>query len=92
MLRGCSVVGVIISLFTLINIIYFLQRGEAYRVRAMSKGERIMAVIAEAATPTPREKSGYVESAISVRPGSGSERTAERKEPVQDSRVRRRTL
>lgn len=51
-----------------------------------------MAVIAEAATPTPREKSGYVESAISVRPGSGSERTAERKEPVQDSRVRRRTL
>lgn len=71
---------------------FLVQRRGAYRVRTMSKGERIMAVIAEAATPTPRERSGYVESAMSVRPGSGSERTAERKEPVQDSRVRRRTL
>lgn len=68
------------------------RRKRANRVRTISSGERISAVNADAATATPRDASGYVESAISVNPGSGSDSTAERKDPVHDSSVRRRML
>jgi len=61
------------------------------RVLMMSRGERISAVMAGAATATPIDRRGFGESRVAaesvMRVGSGRERMAERREEVQDSRV-----
>lgn len=61
------------------------------RVRTMSRGERISAVTADAATATPMEARGLGESRAAAesatRVGSGRERMAESREEVHDSSV-----
>ena len=60
-------------------------------VRIVSSGERIKAVIADAATATPMAARGLGESRVAVesasKVGSGKEKIAESKEEVQDSSV-----
>jgi hypothetical protein len=53
----------------------------------MSNGPRSKAVRVEAAIATPRDAMGCVESAISVTPGSGSDKIADKKEVDQASTV-----
>ena len=61
------------------------------RVLMMSSGERISAVMADAATATPIDRRGLGESRVAaesaMRVGSGRDRIAERREEVQDSSV-----
>jgi hypothetical protein len=60
-------------------------------VRMMSKGDNKIAVMIDAETATARDAIGWVLSEISLTPGSGRERIAERKEVVHASPVETRT-
>lgn len=67
-------------------------RKRGHLVRTISIGARISAVIVHAATATPSDASGSAESAISPIPGSGSDSTADKNDPVQLPSVRTRML
>ena len=59
----------------------------AHLVRMISSGERISAVRADAVRATASDANGFVESAMSTTPASGSDRTAEKKDVAHDSNV-----